>query len=307
MTPTMKKLSAAVLAIVVVIGLSAIWFVRSKESGAVETLPNDTVPVVSPEQQNPAATTTKPEAAASALPATVQAGAVDFNRNQTCFFARKEADALKEASIACESLAGVKEVEKGYEQCRGDKARIDADLQKLAPIVSQCPGTDAQLADAYRASTKAAASQGNPDAQLCYLQSGFGVGTAYSEQDIRDFDRDSKQYVELALQRGDWRIVEILGAGRFTPASGLLPRVAKGDVFTQYQMNRLARLGAVGDYAAHLDRLAGADFRSPERSGSDALTPKQVAEADRLASEMHSRYFANAAPLTERPIPCKRK
>jgi hypothetical protein len=73
------------------------------------------------------------------------------------------------------------------------------------------------------------------------------------------------RYVDAALKRGDWRVVELLNTRHFHPGSGPLRLLeGVGDHDTQYKMTKLLRLGASGSYAKSLDGELH-DMKHPDR------------------------------------------
>ena len=77
-------------------------------------------------------------------------------------------------------------------------------------------------------------------------------------------------------------------------AHSMLSSVSDGDPLTIYRMNRLLRLGAIGDYAQDLDILAH----------TEELTPAQVAESNEWALNVFNAHFANSPKLSEQPEAC---
>lgn len=311
MSNSSKKLAGAGLAMAIIGGLFVFWQSASQMSRA-EPKANE-APEASQAVMATAASSGKTPAAPSSALSVADSSQPSlqplppFERSQACYFARTAANSIREAMLSCKSLEGIKEVEVTYKQCAQQLSVRQKELHDKEATLAQCPGDELKLATDYYASTKAAAAQGNADAQLCYLQSAYGTLGVYSEHDARDYDRDAPRYVQMALQRGDWRIVGLLGTKRLEPASGLLSRLVKGDLQTQYQMNRLARLGATGEYAKQLDLDARYSLLAKERLGADALTPQQIAEADARARDMYQKYFSRAEPLRARPLPCPSK
>jgi hypothetical protein len=70
-----------------------------------------------------------------------------------------------------------------------------------------------------------------------------------------------------------------------------------GQPYIVYQMNRLLRLGAEGEFAASLD-WRGVSLR-------EQLSAGQVAEAEDWAKVVYEQSFANAPRLTEMPTVCE--
>jgi hypothetical protein len=149
----------------------------------------------------------------------------------------------------------------------------------------------------------------------------------YTEQDKLDYLNDVPLYIEDALARGDWRIVQLFATHHagglmslvFRSDSGVVQllvahagsiasRNALGDPSIIYVMNRLLRLGATGEYAKVLD-LTADDYENGERidgSGERGrISPDQVYESKAWAQRMYDQYFSKSPQLTEAPWPCR--
>lgn len=172
-----------------------------------------------------------------------------------------------------------------------DTAR--ANLEKCGDIGS------AETEKAFYASTVAAARNGDVDAQICYLQSDFKLDRPYTEAEMGEFREDGTAYIDAAMKRGDWRVVQLLMTSRknLGSLSGLLPLLTNGDPVEVYRMNRLARLGATGAYAQQLDATA-MDPQQP-------IPLKEAADANAWAQQTFNAYFASSPLLSERPVACQ--
>src|SRR6185295_17864489 len=109
----------------------------------------------------------------------------------------------------------------------------------------------------YFEATKQAAHAGDADAQMCYLQADFGASNGepvVTDAEVEEYGRLAPDYVDDALRRGDWRIVELMTKSSFHPgieAIRQIPDIDKPE--TIYKMTKLLRLGASGSYAKSLD------------------------------------------------------
>jgi hypothetical protein len=166
---------------------------------------------------------------------------------------------------------------------------------------------DADLVRNYYDSTKQAAQQGAPSAQMCYLQSnfpGFDARSHYSEQDVAEYKASSSVYIRDAFQRGDWRIVQLLSNDHRGGITGLaidIPDI--GTPSTMYKMLTLLRLGASGDYANQLDSQID-DLVRPDGKENPELPQSMIDEDETWAQETHSKYFSVSPRLKETPFPC---
>lgn len=310
MSDRLKKV-ATVLAVVVLAGVMAMWLASGE--GVGEDMPQGSHGGGHQVQQQPANTdasfppSAHAQASQSRFPPTGRAdpAAQAFIQSQTCYFATSHVNVVREAMASCDALEGIEAVAATYQQCLVERPQLEQRLSKLEEQARGCQGSAEETRTAYYLATKVAAAQGNLDAQLCYLQSAFGPEMNYTDQDLREYLQDAPRYAQSGIARGDWRVVEVLGTTRFDLGSGLLPNLVKGDIKTAYQMNRLARLGASGEYARKLDNEVARELFSLSRTGPDALTPQQRAEAEARARDLYRKYFSRSQTVAERPIPCK--
>src|SRR5262249_51487561 len=85
--------------------------------------------------------------------------------------------------------------------CKEGIADAQLKLDLVRNSIANC-GDYADIAQKYYEATKTAAKDGNQDAQMCYLQSGFQSGYVYAEEkplytdeDIADYKADSPKYI----------------------------------------------------------------------------------------------------------------
>ena len=186
--------------------------------------------------------------------------------------------------------------------------RCRRDLQKFSEIIPEankqaaiCSGTSDE--DEVRLRFEAvttAAKMDDTDAQLCAVQGDFDQRLyALSDSQKEQYQIDAITYLKNALERGDWRVVQALtvASRTFGHTHNLSYLVTEGDAQTVYRMLRLLRMGAVGDYAAGLDKQL-ADYMSVEGA------PAKYAEADAWAQQEYEKYFSKSERLTETPTVC---
>lgn len=250
--------------------------------------------------------TVPPNRGATTPPVDAQAIKATFEASRDCYFVRNHAYAAKSVINACLTLPETPETATQRAACSNSIEMNRASFDKLFDAAEACPRETATAKFFYEA-TKAAAAQGNTDAQACYVQSLYqseGVGLIYSQQDIDDYRRDAPGYIAGGLSRGDWRIVALLARGGHGDEYSPLGLVTKDDIYTQYVMNRLLQLGADGAYAAQQDRLIEASYLAPRLTQGPALTEEQIARGNKDALDLFHRSFDRQAPLKDTPIAC---
>lgn len=164
--------------------------------------------------------------------------------------------------------------------------------------VSACSRDPDVLSDKFNMAVKAAAEAGSTDAQMCYIQGAGGQGG--SPVDVPGYKALAHEYLGKALDRGDWRAVELLSTAPTNLAHGgggllvNLPEV--GNWETVYGATKLLSLGATGDYAKSLNnRLAEA---------AHWLSNERIHAAERWAQDMYRKSFHSSPKLTVDPVPC---
>ncbi len=227
-----------------------------------------------------------------------------FRASRTCAFDGTDLEGYQSASIECKAIAGIERLADDYKRCSAFQAERDQAIARLKEQLKAngCDTDPAKLARNYFEATREAARAGDPDAQLCYLESNFG--TVYTPQDQQRYAREAPAYISEAFRRGDWRVVALLSQDTYP--TGLLGQVAKPDVQTLYRLNRLLRRGATGEYAVTLDVFARTLTTRPQSAEIPFVDTKQAAAADRWVDDMYSNFFKGSPPLNEAPVVCKK-
>lgn len=232
--------------------------------------------------------------------------ATRFEQSRRCYFAHNKAAALKSAIQSCRSLPQNGSDLAQVASCSANLEKNESALQDMNQDLAECPSDVASASHFYKA-TKAAASQGDADAQACYVQFLFqsnGTALTYSQQEIDDYRRDAPRYISDGLVRGDWRIVSLLARGGHDDNYSPLPLVTKDNVYTQYVMNRLLQLGAEEAYAQDLERSIWMSYLSPGITTPPPLTQQQIAEGIGEAQAIYHKSFAHKPLLKKPPIAC---
>jgi len=219
-----------------------------------------------------------------------------FKSLRQCHISMSRLTSLRNRLAACVSAA---QYEGGHDAvCDKLAPELDTKIQAVEAQLSSCGTVPAQVElDYYQAVTQAA-KLGNADAQICYVRGNFRRISPWTDEEIRQYQDQAQRYVDEAVARGDWRIVALLGTTNnyLAHTGGLMTHLAIGDAETVYKMNRLLRLGAIGDYANLLDtRINGFIVQ---------LSPQQVALADEWAQDFFELHFANSEKLVAAPKTC---
>jgi hypothetical protein len=215
-----------------------------------------------------------------------------YREARHCFRALQDLDTAKANAADCKQREGIQVHEQGYASCLNENwpSRAQAAQQTL----SGC-GEVTKISRKYFEATRDAARAGDPDAQVCYLQSLFGSdqGTPLTAADNAEYKQLSSQFIDAGLRRGDWRVVHLMTgrSGPITQVQGI------GQQATRYRMTKLLRLGASGSYATGLDYKLKL-LANPDIQPSESLPGKVIKEADDWAQETYNAYFAGVPGTT---------
>jgi hypothetical protein len=247
-----------------------------------------------------------PASAESTLVAANDAGPA-FEKLRLCTYASREL-AVTNSLSDCKQYEGRTDFQDLYAQCLNGWMNVPN--RKTAAEATRkdagC-GDTTDVATRYFEATKLAARAGDADAQMCYLQGEFSTSNGkpiFTDAEVEEYGRVAPQYVDAALQRGDWRIVELMTKDSFHPGVEpirQIPNVGKPE--TIYKMRKLLRLGASGSYAKSLDMdLDG--MIHPDLVPEAALPADAVKTGDSWAQQTFNENFSGVAGLTERPTVC---
>lgn len=103
------------------------------------------------------------------------------------------------------------------------RTKAQSRIAAAETVLSHCDQAD--LGTRYFEATKQAAKRGDVDAQLCYLRGDFFSPEGkqiFTDAENEQYKKDAPRYVDAALKRGDWRVVELLNTRHFHPGSGPL-------------------------------------------------------------------------------------
>ena len=177
--------------------------------------------------------------------------------------------------------------------CRRNIKQSETDIRVETARLTGCSAVPAVLEKAYFDSTSRAAELGNNDAQVCYIQGDFF--NEIDRQQIEQYKDNAQNYIQLGLERGDWRIVSLL-ATRNVDYSGRLGELALENPYDLLRMNRLLRHGATGDYGHQLDLDA--------QELAAHLSKARLDSAIEWARQEYKQYFLDSPALSSAPPVC---
>jgi hypothetical protein len=217
-----------------------------------------------------------------------------FQEAKKCAGVVRAVESMRTQRISCDSETRPDVLA----SCKKRIASFDEKLERAEAMLSECPPADVGDSESrYWRSVVEAAEAGDADAALCYIKSDVSLQRPWSSEERARYGILAPTYIDRAFSAGDWRIAEIFSMGpRGIPSEGLLRTQTGGERTTQYRMNRLLRLGAVGQYAMLLDL----DFASPD----ETLTRDERLAAEAWAKDMYARYFSISPKLDSPPVSC---
>ena len=213
-----------------------------------------------------------------------------FHQSHQCHVAWETIKGLRSEIAACDSLGSAMD-----DICRSNIRRAERRIQVQTARLAGCSAVPAILEKAYFDSVGRAAELGDTDAQVCYVQGNFS--NEISDLQLEQYKDNARNYIQLGLERGDWRIVSLL-ATRSVDNYGRLGELAIDNPYDILRMNRLLRHGAAGEYGQFLDSNAK---DSAIRLGDKA----QIDAAIAWAQQEYERYFRNSPTLHSEPEDCK--
>ena len=218
----------------------------------------------------------------------------EFRHLQDCLSAYRQALTLRNQQDVCKEA----DADRNPMCETSSRAAIDARLAEQFRNAAGCPEDISALEAEYYRKTVDLAAAGDVDAQLCFAQSRFQIGRSWSEEEVSFYKANAPVYLQNALERGDWRAVQLLATSPrvLAHSRSLLGFIAPKSQLEQYKLNRLLRLGAVDGYAEQLDAVAN-DSELPIDAGE-----RKKAEA--WAQNEYQKYFRNSPTLNEAPQPC---
>lgn len=219
-----------------------------------------------------------------------------FHEAKRCMESGVEAEQLNNDVAICNSKAYGKA---DPIACANRTKQLNAKIQSMSTDanLAACSNDPQVLRTTYGDATVKAASAGDRDAQMCYIE---GQWSTSSHSESTQYRGKAELYMRMAFARGDWRVVELLtipsesvghgGAGRMVN----LPII--GSPFTVYRANRLLELGATGDYLNLV--------KSEAQDAMASLNKKQIKNANTWAWHEFKRHFTNSPKLSSPPVPC---
>jgi len=251
----------------------------------------------------PSSKTSTPAPSQAGRAATANRSIIEWDKRARLFQQSKQ---CLELSLAAEGLSNAVQVclaepagSAGRDSCEKRTRGYDIQSYALATQASNAGcGSNAQaLHRNFAYATVQAARVGNPDAQMCFFE---WVGPLSSVEDVSRYKQEAMGYMQKALARGDWRVVQLLSTSPEGVANGSVGLMADLDVAgnwsTAYRANRLLLLGATGTYKTTVEANAA--------TAKEHLTTAQADSADAWALQEYKRHFASRPTLSEAPTPC---
>lgn len=245
-------------------------------------------------QANPTATATT--AAVGSPRVQQQIASQRFHDAKRCLESGVEMEQLSNRVKLCKSQpAGTTEAQ----ACAIATQQFDAKVQANGGRAAQasCSADPRVVETQYREAVTKAATAGDVDAQLCYVQGWFPLA---SPADVPAYKASASTYMKNAYARGDWRVAQLLITASETAGHGgaglMVNFPIVGTPFTVYREYRLLAHGATGAYATSVNAAA--------KDASTKLTAAQIANADTWAGQEYRRHFSKSPPLSAAPTPC---
>jgi hypothetical protein len=219
-----------------------------------------------------------------------------FQQGKRCLELSLASEGLRNKTQLCREQALGSQ---GRTTCEAQTKNADIRLSSLQAHAGTAGcGQDAdQTQHDFAKALVQAARAGDVDAQMCYFQ---WAGPLSSPGSIGRYKREANLYMSKALQRGDWRMVQLLTTPSESVAHGGAGPMGNLDIvgswFTVYRADRLLWLGATGDYKQSLAQSA--------QSAAAYLKPEQIKNANTWAWQEFKRDFAHSPKLSAAPVAC---
>jgi len=218
----------------------------------------------------------------------------DFRHTQECISAYRQALTLRNQQDVCKEADAAQNP-----MCASASlSAIDARLAEQFRAAATCGEDISALEVAYYRKTVDLAARGDPDAQLCFVQSKFQIGRPWSGDEISFYKANAPMYLQNGLEHGDWRAVVLLATPQrvLSHSRSLMGFIVPHSQLEQFKLNRLLRLGATDGYAEQLDAVAF----DPELP----LSAEDQKSAEDWARKEYDKYFRNSPTLRGAPQAC---
>lgn len=237
--------------------------------------------------------------AKSTAPAAPQtAESIAFRTSQSCAFAAQSIATMRRMLDSCSISPSSSEWSDAHQElCPKVVQTFPTKIATVEQVLAQCPYELDDFGEQLFRQTQAAAAAGDLEAQLCYVQNDFELNRLRTPEENRLFERDAPAYVENALRRGDWRIIQILfwKRGRHTNEALLPDSITTNDGDSARKYARLMRRGAGSESFRRLMDM---------ESRASSSTKGELADLDAWAERIYQMYFAKSPLLHETPSMC---
>ncbi|WP_139381362.1 hypothetical protein [Pseudoxanthomonas indica] len=224
-----------------------------------------------------------------------------FEEARECAMASRAVETIVSQFDACKvnSVGADPILHADYLQsCKDRIARLTPELTRASKSLTAC-GPNRVTEDTWFRATRDAAAAGNQQAQLCLVDGKFKLTTPLTADERREYEVQATKYINAGMQRGDWRMAELLHASRRYRTDGMpLPGTVLGsDLPSILELNRLLRLAASDKaYSTRLDYLPAS--RGP------APSPQDIQQAQHWAERTCQLYFKHSPRLATTPEVC---
>jgi hypothetical protein len=301
-----RQLQAALIGGVIVAALIAVYFgIRSRAS--TDDASAASSESISDNRVSEPTSAARETASHARVAVASNDAAAAFHSLQLCASASRELAITNQLSD-CKPYEDRPDFQELYAQCLNGWMNVpNRKAAAEAALKGAGCGDTADVENRYFEATKQAAKAGDADAQLCYLQANFVADTGeplFTDADVEKYRRVAPQFVDAALRRGDWRIVQLMTKRSFHPGAGPITQIPDiGKPETIYKMTKLLRLGASGGYARSLDSQLSGMIR-PDLVPEAALPADVVRRGNAWAQHTFNESFAGVTGLTEAPTVC---
>jgi hypothetical protein len=208
------------------------------------------------------------------------------------------------------SLLQLHSVFRESQQCLEERTVIRGNesynLNATPPLhIPGCDDMKGALRKVYAATT-AAAKAGDADAQMCYLMQAAGdreSGFQLSDAEIAEYYTLAPRFIDAAFQRGDWRVIVLLGF-HVVDSPGLFIGLEQWkDPSREYKAHQLFLLGA-GDVNPQESDDWLVALRQPELKDNWRLSASEIQDSNAWAQEMYDKYFNSQPKLLQEPGVC---
>lgn len=219
------------------------------------------------------------------------AAQIAFHETAQCYDASNKLASTKAELNRCAETIRPEFLDKCREQANELNESFRAAKEQSKPCSRLSPYDEISLR--YHAA-RIAAKFGDVDAQMCLLEGDYDQRVMHlSDEEQAQYQIDVINYLNQAMERGDWRAPEAMTVSAKSRAyeRSLQYLLTEGDGHTRYRNRHLMRFGALGEYAEEL--------------GPDSDFPGDYyADDDSWAKQQYEAHFLKSPRLHKNPTVC---